>query len=784
MTRKKPAPPQRVSPLPSQPQPQRLLPLGALAAGFGLFNAAALAQTPTAPATAASAAAARPETTLQPISVKAKAETDANSVRATASTIVKGNQDLRDIPQSVTVVTRKLMEDRRVDTLKEALHQTAGVSFIAAEGGEEDVRLRGFSLAGSGDIYVDSLRDPAFYERDTFSYDRVELLRGSASMLFGRGSTGGVVNQVQKQALLADVSEVSFTAGSGEFVRFSGDFNIKTSASAGLRVNVMKTDAVNYGNKLDKAGLALNYRFGIGSDDEFVVAGYTLRNNNGINYGLPWLRANSTQTSANPSGPIDSIDPRNYYGAASDYSAGGAEYATFGHSHRFAEGGELKTSVRQGRYDRDQRASTIRFCVAPTCAGFTTPGQAGPVQVTAATPLNRNAQNKVQDLHTAYAQSDYSNKFKWFGLNHEVLSGIDLAHEEFRGYNTAALPAGVVLDKNLPRTTIGTPNDGGGAVDESLRIKRQQAAFDAKAVGLYLQDLVQVTDSWKLLGGLRYDRFKGDYRTYATAVTATTPVIGAETARRGRSDGLWSKRFGVLFQPSDTMSYHASYGTSFNTSGDTYQYDLPGSNTLPEGSVNYELGAKLDLLEGRLSTRLAIFKSIKTNERNRDSPSGQPLTDYLLSGQRHAAGVELDISGRITPKWEVFGSYAWIPSAKIDKGNADGTALTGELVGQRPSVTPRHSGTLWSTYQLTPAFRFGAGLNARSTQTPNRSPAGVVAPHFVTGDLLAEYTVSEAVAFRLNVNNVTNKLFADSLYTAHYIPGAPRAVQLTMTARF
>ena len=102
-----------------------------------------------------------------------------------------------------------------------------------------------------------------------------------------------------------------------------------------------------------------------------------------------------------------------------------------------------------------------------------------------------------------------------------------------------------------------------------------------------------------------------------------------------------------------------------------------------------------------------------------------------------------------------------------------------------PSQLPmRHSGTVWSTYQVTKQVRFGGGLNARSSQTPNRNPAGVVAPSFVTGDLLAEVALNEAVAFKLNVTNVTNELYADSLYTGHYIPGAGRAVQVTMTARF
>ena len=141
---------------------------------------------------------------LAPTTVRAKAETDKDSVRATTTTVGRGNQDLRDVPQSTTILTEKLLEDRRTDTVRDALHYTAGITFQAAEGGEEDIRLRGFSLTASGDIYADNVRDPAFYDRDVFNFDRIELLRGSASMLFGRGSTGGVVNQVSKQPVLAN----------------------------------------------------------------------------------------------------------------------------------------------------------------------------------------------------------------------------------------------------------------------------------------------------------------------------------------------------------------------------------------------------------------------------------------------------------------------------------------------------------------------------------------------------------------------------------------------------
>ena len=640
----------RPTPGPVNATPQKLLPLGALAAGFGLLGASAFAQSqvPAAPAAAASAASAKAETTLQQISVKARPETDANSLRANTTTIGKGVQELRDVPQSVTVVTEKLIEDRRLDTLKEVLHSTAGISFLAAEGGEEDIRIRGFSLAASGDIFVDSLRDPAFYERDTFNFERVELLRGSASMLFGRGSTGGVVNQVNKQPLLTNVSEVNASIGSGDYMRFTGDFNLQTGETSGLRLGVMSTKADNEGLKIDKQGLAPAFRWGIGTASEFYVSAYLLRNDNGINYGLPWLRENASQTSANPSGLITSIAPNAYYGAASDYNAGNAAYATVGNTHRFDDGGQLKSALRYGRYTRDQRASAIRFCVRSVNA---TTGVVTNPECAAATPaadtindaktLTRGTNNKVQNMNTTYAQSDYTNQFNWFGVSNAVLTGIDLAHEVFNGY-ALALPTGVTLNKNAPRTTIGTPNDG-TAVDEAARIRRQSAAFDAKSVGLYGQDLIQVAKDWKLLLGLRYDYFGGNYRTYSTAVSTAFPVLGTETAARSRSDGLWSKRLGVLYQPNESTTFYGSWGTSFNTSGDTYQYDNQTENTGPEGSENFEVGAKFDGFGGKLSTRAALFYSIKNNERNRDPDSA--ATQALLSGKRHAAGLEFDVAG-------------------------------------------------------------------------------------------------------------------------------------------
>ncbi len=740
-----------------------LLPLGALAAGFGLIADTAHAQAAAAPATSASAPM------LAPIPVRAKAETDKDSVRATTTTIGKGQQELRDIPQSVTVVTERLIDDRNLDTLKDTLRSTAGITFQAAEGQEEDIRLRGFALQSTGDIFLDGMRDPGFYDRDSFNWDRLEVLRGSASMLFGRGSTGGAVNQVNKQPLLLNQGELSVTLGTGDYMRTTVDLNRKTGDDAAFRINALYSLADGKGNQIDKHGIAPTFRWGIGTRDEFSVGLYHLDYRNGIDYGFPWLNQQIS----------DAFKPGNYHGATSDYMAGGTTYGTASHVHRFNGTDELKTVVRLGRYERDQRASAIRFCgpgqggaVNPNCPGQqVTADNIGPMTV-----LNRGSQNKIQDMDALYAQSDYSGRLKGFGGEHSVLAGVDVAIEDFTRYS-ATLPTGVSITK--PVTTIGTPNDG-GAVDESLRQILRSQQFDAKAVGAYFQDMLQIAPAWKLLAGLRWDRFGGDYRTYATN-TNTNAVIGDLTADRNRRDSVWSRRFGVLYQPTGEQSYHLSYGTSFNTSGDAYSFDPLGSNTPPEKSRNIEFGGSIDWASGRFTTRFALFHATKYNERNRDVDTVD-ATNYVLSGQRHATGLDLDFAGRLTPNWELFAAYEWIPDAKVDKGASDGTTLiTGETVGERPAMTARHSGTVWTSWRFHPQWRIGGGLNMRSKVKPLL--ANFDAPGFVTADLMVEYTTGPAV-FKLNLSNLANKLYADQLYRGHYIAGKERTLQLTSTIAF
>jgi len=744
-----------------------LRPIAAFIAGLGFADVAGAQSAPTEQSENAGKV-------MPAVRAKATAEPSGkDTLNATITTIGKGKQELRDVPQSITVVTEKLLDDRNLDTLKETLKNTGGVTFLAAEGGEEDIRLRGFSLQGTGDIFIDGMRDPAFYDRDSFNWDRLEVLRGSASMLFGRGSTGGAVNQVSKQPFLRSRSEVALTGGTGEYFRALGDFNVVTGDRAAVRLNAMYNKADNSGVKTDKYGIAPTFRWGIGTRDEFTVGLYHLENDNGIHYGLPWL----TPGAVNGGNWLWPTEPENYYGMDSDYLDGGTTQGNAVHVHRFQGGAELRTALRVASYDRDQRASAIRFAPAAQ--------QPGGVAVTAdtfgdATVMRRSNGNGVQlktmKMENIYAQSDYSGKHRWFGRLNSIQAGMDFAHEDFRNYGLD--PASPQLAK--ANTTVGTPDDG-ASLDESSRVLLRNRSFDAKAYGVYVQDLISVTDTWKLLGGLRWDRFKGEYHNIAINANPNNPCSVTPAARIGRSDSLLSKRLGALYQPTATSSFHLSYGTSFNTSGDTYQYDAGTVNVDPESSRNFELGARLDSESGNFTARFALFHSTKYNERNRDADTVNAC-NYVLSGKRHVAGVDFDIAGRITPRWEIYASYAFMPEAEVDESS--GAAGT-EVVGSRPGLTPRHSGTIWTTFKLTSQWRVGGGLNMRSRDMPVGLPAGsqIRAPAFVTADLMAEYLVGR-LALKANLTNLTDKHYAETVYRGHYVPGQKRTLEVTASWSF
>ena len=747
---------------PKPPHTPALLPLAAMMLA-GSLGASAQAQDAS-------------EKTLKTVTVRETQESPTaakESLLVKKSGIAKGNQALKDIPQTVTVMTEKLMNDQNLDDFRKVLKATAGVTFLAGETGEEDVRMRGFSLQQAGDIYVDGLRDAPLIERDTFNLDRVEVLKGSASMLFGKGSTGGVVNQVNKQPFLMDQSEVNLTVGSGNTRRATVDLNKQTGEDAAFRLNAMLHKADNWGASVDKKGIAPSYRWGIGERDEYSVGLFHLETRGRPLYSHPWMVDNGSSTNGgtgrNTTGTlVPVLDAHHFYGMASDHLNTDTTYGTVSHKHRFDQSSELKTTLRYGHYKRDLLGTQVNFKTLTQLAN-----------VNDATVLGRNPKARYGDSNVLQLQSDYTNEFTALGHRHSLLAGIDANHESARRNNsaTAGLPT-------YPDTTVGTPNNGVGIVD--TRPWAPTMSFTSQNLGAYVQDTVQLTPEVKVQGGVRLEHFAATY----------TDALGNQ-ASLGKT--LPSPRLGLIWQPNTATTYYSSWGTSYNTSGDTYLYGVGTSlaamtlqgtpptlrpnpnlttlNTPPEKSRNLEIGSKFELYEGKALLGVAAFRSEKFNERNTDVDTA--TNQYLLSGQRHATGMEFNFAGRITPAWEVFYNHTWIPDARIDVSSATGNMKQGD----RPGLTPKHSASLWSTYQLAPTWRVGAGLNHRGAQTPLTN-AHITTSPFTTVDAMVEHTLSDNTVLKFNVSNLSDKRYIDQVYTAFYVPGLPRRVELSLKTLF
>lgn len=716
---------------PRPPALRRMLPLGAM-----MLSGAALAQTP-APAQ---------ETTLPEVQVKEQQErVRANQgYQGNKTRIGKTEQNPLDIPQSMTIVTDSLIRDRAQDSLVEALRNVPSITFNAAEGGRigDNINIRGFSAVG--DIYLDGMKDNGQYNREVFNLEQIDVLRGPASMLFGRGSTGGVINQVSKKPFLYDQYSANVTVGSYDYKRATVDLNQKIGETSAIRLNAMKTDTGSFRNEVEfsRWGFAPSIRFGIGTSDELELSFYRLQYTNTPDYGIPVFNRQGGQ-------PIP-VPASFFYGLpAADYQSDSSDIATATYTHRFSPDTELRTMLRQNAVKRDMWA--------------TAPSIGNPPSFTPNTTVNRGRQARGAEENNTQAQADLITRQTFFGMKNEILAGSDWLHEYGYRWNN-------VGDVANPATTVYPnlyPNLPANYFLSRRRTPNNQ--YDTDSLGVYVQDTLEFIENWKLMLGVRWDSFKADYQTLTT--------------RFSRNDYMWSFRTGVMYQPFTNQMYYVAYGTSFNPSADNYNLNVSLVNTDPEKSINYEIGGKWELLDGNLSLSTAIFDTIKTNERNTDVSTPQIA---LLSGRRHTAGIELGAAGRINPNWDVFAGFSrmW---AKIDEVNNPA------FIGLVPQNTAPYTGNLWTTYRLPYGFRVGGGLEAQGKRYIYASPASNLSPPptlrnvpaYVKWDAMLAYE-QPLYTLALNFINITNQYYYPSAYQngGFANPGTPRSVMFTASLKY
>jgi len=393
-------------------QPAAAMPAAASLA-FMMLAPAALAQTADPANTAQTTLpTVKVEDTSDPMEVN-------NGYQGTQTRVGKTRQDPQDIPQAITVVTQQLMQEQHVGSLRDALRNVSGLTFNAAEGGRagDNMMLRGFYTFG--DVYLDGIRDTAQYNRETFFLEQVDVLRGSASMLFGRGQAGGVINLVSKTPKLADAYKLTGSVGTDNYTEVTADLNKQLGEHSAVRVNLMKRDEGSWRENpasgaepdVNRGGAQVSLALGMNTDDEFTFSHLTMRNRDTPDYGFSFDNATHRP---NTTFPVDY-----FWGIDRNFDNSDVNVTTGTWTHRFADDSQLRTTVRYGDYERSYWARTPSATIAPNADG-TLPGNGG----------NWNAgPTRSTDYETLTLQSDYSRKFEALGMKHEFLTGVEYLHE-------------------------------------------------------------------------------------------------------------------------------------------------------------------------------------------------------------------------------------------------------------------------------------------------------------------------------------------------------------------
>ena len=689
------------------------------------------------------ALAAETGQTLETVTVEGEAPVR-DTYKTVTSNIGKTKQQLRDIPQSITVVNQQLMQDQGAATLKDALRNVPGITFAAGEGGRtgDQVVIRGFSAAT--DTYRDGMRDIGQYNRDAFNDDKVEVLKGASSMLFGRGSTGGVVNQVSKSPFLGSKLDGDLTIGTNDFQRVTADINQMTGDHSAVRLNLMDThDGSDRGAaRNERWGIAPSVAFGLGEPTTVVLSYMHQEENNVPDYGVPYNPA-----TRQPLG----VDRSKFYGFDSDYEKTSADIVTAKITHDFGDGMELSNQLRYNRFWRD---------VSPTAPRLASSNTSDNAIMNRSKPLRDGVDQSWNN------QTDLTSRFATGDIRHTLLTGMELSYE-------LSDTSRYALRNNPPSTTVGNP-DSAAAVNLA-RYRTSNTQFQASNIGLYAMDTIELTRQWKAVLGTRFDRFDGDYNV--RGYNANGSLNSSNSYDLSRTDNVWSWRGGLIWQPDLAQSYYFSYGTSFNPSGETYALDKATAKVDPEKNRNIELGAKWDLLDGDASLRAALFRIEKTNERNTD-----PLDTsvVVLSGKRHTNGVEVEGSGRLTERWEVFAGVTLMDS-KIDKAAPPSQGQTG-TEGKMPRYTPRATANIWTTYKFTDQITGGIGATYVGKRYATETNVNYL-PDYTVGNAMLSYETKH-YRLQLNLNNLSNKTYYDGAYGGHATLGTPREAQLTIGLKY
>ncbi|MEO8175651.1 MAG: TonB-dependent siderophore receptor [Sphingomicrobium sp.] len=645
-------------------------------------------------------------------------------VRATRSA-TRTETDLKDIPQALTVISERQIEDQALRSVAEVLTFVPGATPGTGEGNRDQMTLRGNNT--TADFFVDGLRDDVQYFRDLYNADRIEVLRGSNAMIFGRGGGGGVVNRVTKRPTLGSFRDLLVSSDSEGGVRLAGDLDQALGNGAGLRLNAVYEIGNSFRRHVDLERYAINPTFAL-------LAGPATRIDLGYEY-FHDRRTADRGVPANGSKPLEGFDSVFFGDPGDSFARADVHLATIGVEHRFSETLSLRHRTLYGVYDKFYKNIY------------------GANLDEATDEVVLDAYNSRNDRRNLISQTDLVWDNRLGGIDQTLLVGFEIGRQKSRNMRLTGVFAGG--DNRVP---LADPTvDADVTFEPALSDANNRVR--AKIAALYVQDQIRLSPTIEILAGLRFDSF-------TLKVDDLRPVGGGEFSR---TDHLLSPRLGLIFKPRPNLSLYASYGRSYlPQSGDQFSgLTLSTAALKPERFDNYEVGAKWEPVAGLLATA-AIYQLDRTNTRA-SAPGGV----VVLTGAQRSRGLELGLERSLTNRWQVSAGYA-LQKARITETTAAAPS------GRSVPLVPRHSFSLWNRYDVTTRLGLGLGVVARSKSYASISNA-VTLPGYARVDGAAYYKLTRGIEAQVNLENLFGANYFPTAHNDNNIaPGAPRTVKATL----
>jgi catecholate siderophore receptor len=656
---------------------------------------------------------------------------------------------LRDIPQSVSVVPQKVMQDQGATSLREVLQNVPGITQNAGEGGVtpgDNLNIRGF--AARSDLYLDGVRDMGGISRDSFNIEQVEVVKGPSSTYAGRGSTGGTINMVSKSPKSESFRSLSLTGGSAEMKRGILDINepIAGMENSAVRLNVMRQDSLTPGRDgIFKSGwgVAPSVTLGLSPSSKLTLSYYGFSQEGLPDYGTPSQPATINGGENPNNGQPAAVDPSNYYGIKGlDKEKISSNQASVRFEHQFNESLSLRSQLVLLRTDADRIVSTPIY----TPGTYTAPDSPGTYTL----------RSHITQDEAVVNQIDLTAKFETAGVQHTLVTGLEASHEYSRlggyGFGTAPIPD---MDHPDPNLVYAGP----------ITLNPNSNKAEANSGAAYASDTAKLSDQWEVSGGLRFDYYAPHYWQLRTGAPVTFTVPDSQ---------LLSWRGGVVFKPLPEGSVYASVGTSFNPSIQALANDTPNisSGLAPEENRSYEFGTKWDLLDNKLSVTAAAFRTDKINAR--DTNPADPTGPQILAGEQRVEGIEVGVAGLAAKGWNIFAGYAYLNGEYL-KSNVVSGGVT--IQGKELPGVPPHSFSLWTTYDFPFGLTIGAGGRYTDKRFRSDNNHNGYVPAYKVFDAMVSYRINDNVGLRLNLYNLSDELYY--IQPRYWVRGTPFSAILT-----